>query len=98
MIPSPRNEIRSSAAMPTSTRGLDPQPLAGAQGTGGLGRQLVAVQEIAPRLARFAAVRTARPVSAAFREERELHLAEGLQLADHAVPAAVASRAARVAA
>src|SRR3954451_3583478 len=97
MIPSPMNPT-ASRAMPATSRCLDPQPLAGPQATGRLGGELLAVEQVAPPLARLPAVRARRSVPPALREQREVHRRQRLQLADDPVAPAEAPRAARAAA
>src|SRR4051812_50008343 len=97
MIPSPRNATFSRFAMSATSWGLDPQPVAAPQSTGGLGRDLVAVHEVAPAGARLAAGGAARRVAAALGDQRPAHLVERLDLAHHAVAAALGAPAARVA-
>src|SRR4051795_67797 len=94
MMPSPMNPTASSA-MPTTSRRLDPQSLAGAQATGRLARDRLAVDEVAPRLRRLAALRPGGRMSAALPYERVMHLGQRLQLAYHAVAALVLACAAR---
>src|SRR4051794_19537938 len=98
MMPSPRNATRSGFAMSASSRGLDAQPVAGAQGTGGLARDLFSVHEVAARLSRLAAAGARRGVPAALGDQRIAHVGERLNLTHHAVAAAVATGAARPAA
>src|SRR5215210_9114628 len=97
MIPSPTKPT-ASPAMPATSRCLDPQSLPGAQATDRLGRQLGAVQEVAPERAGTAAVRAGRAVAATLGEQGVAHVRQRLELAHHAVAAAVAARAARAAA
>src|SRR4051794_17707022 len=94
MIPSPMNPT-ASCAMSATSRCLDPQPLAAAQATRRLRRQLLAVEQVAARPAGLAAVRAGRRVPAALREQGVAHVVERLELAHDAVAAAVAARAAR---
>src|SRR5437764_891325 len=94
MMPSPMNPTACSA-MPATSRRLDPQSLAGAQATGRLARHLLAVDEVAPRLARLAAVGPGGRMSAALAYERVMHVGQRLQLTYHAVAALVLARAAR---
>src|SRR4051812_16234105 len=89
MIPRPRNATRSGFAISATSGGLDSQPVAAPQRTCGLGRDLLAVHEVAPGLARLASVRALRPVAAALGDQRVRHLVQGLELAHHAVAAAV---------
>src|SRR5829696_8319010 len=105
MIPRPQNATRAVAgslgrraaasssplAMSATSGGLDSQPVSGAERARGLGRQLPPVQQVPTRTARFAAVRAGRRVQAALGDERVAHLVERLELADHAVAAAVAA-------
>src|SRR5690242_6445254 len=93
MLPSPMNPTAS--AMPATSRRLDPQSLAGAQATGRLARHLVAIDKVAPWLARLAALRTGGRMSAALAYERVMHVGQRLQLAYHAVAAVVLACAAR---
>src|SRR5262245_61716478 len=95
MIPSPMNPTARSA-MPTTSRRLDPQRLTAGQATARLRGQLLAVDEVAALGARFAALRSRRSVAAALGEQRVVHVRERLQLADHAVAAAVLPGAAGV--
>src|SRR4051794_33283692 len=98
MIPRPRNATRSGFAMSATSGGLDSQPVAAPQSTGGLGRRLVAVHEVAARGAWLASGGALRPVTAALGDERVGHLLERLDLADHAVAAAMPAFAAGTAA
>ena len=75
-------------------RGLDSQAIAGAERTGGLRRQLVAVQQVAAALAVRAAVGAGRRVPAALGEQRVAHVGQRLDLAHDAVAAAVLAVAA----
>src|SRR2546423_2217906 len=56
MIPRPRNATRSGFAMSATSGGLDSQPVAAPQRTGGLGLDLLAVHEVPARGARLAAL------------------------------------------
>src|SRR4051794_18986341 len=94
MMPSPMNPTACSA-MPATSRRLDPQSLAGAQATGRLARHLLAVDEVAARLARLAAVGSGGRMSAALAYERVMQVGQRLQLAYDAVAALVLARAAR---
>src|SRR3954447_17607232 len=89
MIPRPRNATRSGFAMSATSGGLDSQPVAAPQRTAGLRADLLAVHEVASRIAGLAAVRALRPLPAPLGDERVGHLVERLDLADHAVAAAV---------
>src|SRR3954453_3453995 len=89
MMPSPRKATFSGAAMATSSRCLDSQPIAGAQCTGGLRRQLVPVQQVATARAVAAAVRAARRMPPPLGQGRVAHAVERLDLADAAVAAGV---------
>src|SRR5436309_14554443 len=99
MMPSPMNPTRSifsilrGAAVPAGTRRLDTQPVTGAQPPRRLGRQLFAVEEVAPGPARRAPVRPRRRVAPALGDQGVLHLLERLDLAHDAVAAAKAARA-----
>src|SRR2546423_7098606 len=97
MIPRPRNATRSGFAMSATSGGLDSQPVAAPQRTGGLRRHLVAVHEVAARGTGLAAMGALRAVAAALGYQRVGHLLERLDLADHAVAAVVPARTARVA-
>src|SRR4051794_27929140 len=93
MIPSPRNATRSAFAMSATSGGLDSQPVAAPQRTGGLRRDLLAIDEIPPGGARLAACRALRPVAAALGDERVRHLVQGLEVAHDAVAAAMPAAA-----
>src|SRR5215210_4319771 len=97
MMPRPRKATRSRSAMSATSGGLDPQPITGAQRTGGLRGDLLAVHEVAPARSRLAAVRPARGVAPPLGYERPAHLGERLQLANDAVAASLRARAARAA-
>src|SRR5687768_12879129 len=97
MMPSPTKPTESRA-MPATSRCLDPQPLTGAQATARLRLQRLAVEQVAPALARPAAGRARRGVAAALGEQGVAHVGERLDLAHHAVAAAVGAVAARAAA
>src|SRR5215218_6171157 len=92
MIPNPTNPTGSPKS--ATSRRLDPQSLAGPQATARLGRQLVAVEQVAPRRPGRAARGAGRGVPAPLGEERELHLLARLELAHDAVAAAVPAGAA----
>src|SRR5205085_5086914 len=94
MIPRPRNATRSGFAMSATSGGLDSQPVAAPQRTGGLGVHLLAVHEVAARGAGLAAGGSLRTVAAALGDQRVGHLLERLELADHAVAAPVPAVAA----
>src|SRR3954462_1487646 len=89
MIPSPRNATRSGFAISATSGGLDSQPVAAPQRTGGLRRDLLAVDEVSPRRAWLASLRALRPVAATLGDQRVRHLMQGLELAHHAVATAV---------
>src|SRR4051794_39548377 len=95
MIPRPRNATRSGFAMSATSRGLDSQPVAAPERTGGLRGDLVTVDEVATGGARIAPVRALRPVPAPLGDQRVGHLLERLDLANHAVAAALRAGAAR---
>src|SRR5215210_636822 len=97
MMPSPTKPT-ASPAMPATSRCLDPQSLPGAQATDRLGRQLGAVEEVAPERAGTPTVRARRAVAAALREQGVAHVRQRLELAHDAVSAPVAARSARTAA
>src|SRR4051812_2968306 len=94
MIPSPTNPTRSRPAMPTTSRCLDSKSVAGAERAGRLARQLLAVDQVPTPGAGLATVRSRRGVAAALGDQRVAHLGQRLQLADHAVAAGLAARAA----
>src|SRR3954468_13361374 len=100
MIPSPRNPIRSPAALMTEsspTGGLDAQTRARPERPGRLARQLLPVQCVAPGHPVAPAVGAAGAVAAALGDQREAHLSERFELAHDAVAApkpACATRAA----
>src|SRR5829696_4537067 len=94
MIPSPMKPTPLSGAMSATSRGLDPQPLAAPQATGRLRGKLVAVEQVAPRLARLPAGRARRGVPAALGQQRVAHVRERLELPHHAVAAAMLAVAA----
>src|SRR5690349_20624512 len=94
MMPSPMNPTASSA-IPATSRRLDPQSLAGALATGRLAGHLLAVDLVAPRLARLAAVGPGGRMSAPLAYERVMHVRQRLQLAYHAVAALVLALDAR---
>src|SRR4051812_815453 len=98
MIPSPRNATRSGFAMSATSGGLDSQPVAAPERTGGLRRHGFAVHEVEALGARLATGGTLRRVAAALGDQRVRHVRQGLDLAYHAVAAAVYARPARVAA
>ena len=83
--------------MSATSRGLDPQPVAGPEAAGRLRRQLLAVQQVPTRRARLAAVSAGRRVAAPLGDQREAHLVQRLELAHDAVAAAVPPGAARAA-
>src|SRR4051794_34015340 len=97
MMPRPTNATFSSSAKATTSRCLDSQAVAGAQRARGLGRQLLAVEQIPTPGARLATIGAGRGVAAALGDQRVAHLVQGFQLADHAVAAAPAPGAARAA-
>src|SRR3954447_9452915 len=89
MMPSPRKATRSRLAMSTTSRGFDPQTVTGSQATGRLRFDVLAVDAVAAARARLAAVGAARGGAAALGQQRVGHVAEGLELADDAVAAAL---------
>src|SRR4051794_39390194 len=95
MIPRPRNATRSGFAMSATSGGLDSEPVAAPQRTGGLRADLLAVHEVDARGARLAAGGTLRAAPAALGDQRVGHLLERLDLAHHAVTATVGAGAAR---
>src|SRR4051812_29385651 len=94
MMPSPTKPTDSFAAMPATSRCLDPQSLPGAQVAARLRLQLLAVEQVAARRARLAPVGARRGVAAALGEQGVAHGLERLALAHDAVAAAVGARAA----
>src|SRR5213075_2877225 len=78
--------------------GLDSESVTASEATPGLRRELFAVQGVAAARAVFTAGGAARRVPAALGYQREAHLGERLELADHTVPAVVRARPARAAA
>src|SRR5271155_5711047 len=98
MMPRPRKQIRSGIPESSPTGGFDAQPLARPQCAGGLARQAVAVELIAPPRSRLAAEGPGGGVAATLGDQREAHLRQRLQLADDAIAAAVHARAAGAAA
>src|SRR5689334_24820754 len=95
MMPSPTKPTVSLPAMTATSRRLDPQPPAGAQLAARLGFQFLAVEQVAARLARLAAVGARRGVAAALGEKGIAHVGERLELAHDPVAAAVGARPAR---
>src|SRR6266511_3662293 len=83
---------RAEAATP---RGLDCYDVACVQVTRDLGRERLAVEEVATRRARTAAAFTLRPVRATLADDREPAILEHAQLADDAVAAPMSSSPAR---
>src|SRR5215203_3420121 len=94
MIPNPTNPTGSPKS--ATSRRLYPQSLAAPQATARLRRQLLAVEQVAPARAGFAAGGARRGV-AALGQQRELHLLQRLELAHDAVAAALPAGAARTA-
>src|SRR2546423_12274156 len=70
MIPRPRNATRSGFAMSATSGGLDSQPVAAPQRTGGLRSDLLAVHEVQARGAGVASRGALRPVPAALGDQR----------------------------
>src|SRR5687767_12028776 len=85
MIPRPRNAMRSSPAMCTTSWCLDSQPIAGPEATRRLRLELLAIEQVATALAVAAAVGPAWRVAAPLREQRVAHVGQRLDLADDAV-------------
>ena len=88
----------AAAAIPAAARGLDAQPLAGVEAADRLGRQLLAVEQVAAGRSVTAPVRARRQMTPAFGDQLVAEGREGLEFADHAVAAMEFARAARVAA
>src|ERR1700760_4123485 len=84
--------------MPPASRSLDAEALAGLQLAYRLGRELLAVEQVAPGRAVLASVRPGRSVAAAFGDQRVAERGECFELADHAVAAVMLAGSARVAA
>src|SRR5688500_18085226 len=97
MIPRPTKPTFSIPAMSATSRCLDSQPVAGAQYARRLARELLAVDPVPTPSAGLATVGAGRRVSAALGDQRVAHLGQRLELACHAVTAAVAPGAARAA-
>src|SRR5215207_7230555 len=76
---------------------LDSHPVAGLKRAGGLRRQLLAVEQIAPRRAVGAAVTAPRPMPTALGDQREAHRRQRLELAHDPLAAAVRALAAAAA-
>src|SRR4051812_49972364 len=95
MIPRPRNATRSGFAISATSGGLDSQPVAAPQRTGGLRSDLLAVHEVQARGAGLAARSALRAVPPAFGDQRVGHLVERFDLAHHAVAAALSAATAR---
>src|SRR5688572_14193816 len=98
MMPSPRNATRliGPAAMATTSRGLDSQPIAAREATERLGWEILGVEEVATGLPVASAVGAGGSVAAALGEQRVGHVGLSLELADDAVPAVVLAAAAAV--
>src|SRR3954468_9076041 len=97
MIPRPRKAMRSGLSMSTTSGCLDSKSVAGLQLPERLAGYLRPVQEVPTRLAGLAARGLGRAVAPALRDQRVAHRLERLELADHAVAAAVRAAAARAA-
>src|SRR4051794_33751364 len=98
MMPRPQKATRRSlASISATSRCLYPQPVPGIEAAGRLGRQLVPVQQVPTSRARLAAVSARRRVPAPLCDQREAHRLERLELAGHAVAAALFAGAARAA-
>ena len=94
----PDPALSCGGAVAAAAGRLDRQPVAGLQLAAGLGRQLLAVEQVAPARAVGAAVGAGRRVAAALGDERVGHRRQRLELAHEPVAAAVAPGAARAAA
>src|SRR5215217_2479798 len=95
MIPSPTNPTGSPKS--ATSRCFDPQTLTGPQATARLGRQVLAVEQVAAAFAWLASLRARRRVPAPLRQQGEAHVGAGLDLPHHAVAAAEPPGAARAA-
>src|SRR4051812_978151 len=84
--------------MPTASRCLDTQSVAGLQLARRLARQLLAVQEVPARCARLTALSAGGAVAATLGDQRIAHRLQRLQFAHHAVAASIPSGPARAAA
>src|ERR1700690_654690 len=80
--------VRHRLPEPAASGRFDAQPLPGAQRARDLAWQWLAVERVAPGRSRLAPGGAPRGVPAALGDQREGHLLQRLQLADHAVAAA----------